>query len=156
MTVQDKQVVVMADDDEDDCLVARDAFEESGEEGIFVCVEDGQELMDYLARTDSRPALILLDLNMPRQDGRESLQKIKAMPPFEAIPVVVLTTSQEPRDKTFAREMGAEHFITKPATFGEWVEMMKRLGNHWLNGSSACRQKLENRDSGWHRDGERG
>lgn len=133
MKAQRKPVVVMADDDEDDCLVARDAFEESGEGGTFVCVEDGLELMAYLADSGYRPALILLDLNMPRQDGREALQKIKSTPTLETIPIVVLTTSREARDKVFAQEMGADHFITKPATFGEWVAMMQLLGNNWLN-----------------------
>ncbi len=140
MITQQTPVVVMADDDEDDCLVAKDAFAESGERGTLVCVEDGLKLMDYLAHAESRPALILLDLNMPRQDGRESLLKIKGIATFRSIPVVVLTTSQETRDEIFAREMGADQFLTKPATFGEWVKMMKLLGRHWLSGENTVRQ----------------
>lgn len=134
-------VVLMADDDEDDCLLARDAFEESKAPGAFHCVEDGIELLDYLSSSGRRgeknrtrlPALILLDLNMPRKDGRQALREIKSIPAFKNIPIVVLTTSREEKDIAFSRDMGADSFITKPATFGEWLEMMRSLAQSWLS-----------------------
>ena len=131
-------IVLMADDDEDDCTLAKDAFEESHVRGSFQCVEDGIELLDFLrgggeqAAQAGLPALILLDLNMPRKDGRQALREIKALPSLRNIPIVVLTTSREERDIVFSREMGAESFITKPAVFNEWVEIMKSLGEQWL------------------------
>jgi CheY-like chemotaxis protein len=125
-------VVVMADDDDDDCMLARDAFEESGGEGVFLCVENGLELMDFLSSSSSLPDLILLDLNMPRKDGRQALKEMKAIPAFQEIPVVVLTTSQEEKDIAYSHEMGANSFITKPATFGEWIKIMKSLKDNWL------------------------
>jgi len=94
----------MADDDDDDCLLAKDAFEMSGGLGAFICVEDGQKLMDYLLRSDPLPALILLDLNMPRKDGREVLKEIKAIPAFQRIAIVILTTSSEEDDVVFSRK----------------------------------------------------
>jgi CheY-like chemotaxis protein len=133
LKTREAPVVVMADDDDDDCLLARDAFEESGNQGIFLCLENGQELMDYLFGSDILPSLILLDLNMPKKDGRQALKEIKSNPAFQSIPIVVFTTSQEEQDILYAREMGADHFITKPPTFGEWVGVMKMLATHRLN-----------------------
>jgi CheY-like chemotaxis protein len=125
----------MADDDDDDCTLAREAFEESAIEGSFDCVEDGMELMDYLIRAGNHgegaksraPSLILLDLNMPKKDGRETLREIKAIPVLQDIPVVILTTSRDEKDVAFSLAHGARSFITKPATFAEWVEMMRSL-----------------------------
>jgi CheY-like chemotaxis protein len=106
-------------------------------EVAFACVEDGIDLMDYLAersRSESGalPDLILLDLNMPRKDGRKALVEIKSNPALQRIPIVILTTSEEQRDIAMTIEAGAESFITKPATFDEWVEIMKSLAEHWL------------------------
>ena len=137
MESKDQHSVLMADDDEEDCLLANEAFSESGLKATFSCVEDGMELMDYLferSRSDtiSLPDLILLDLNMPRKDGREALLEIKAEPALQHIPIVILTTSREEKDIAFAAKAGANTFITKPATFDEWVEIMKSLAEHWL------------------------
>jgi CheY-like chemotaxis protein len=137
---QEDLLIVMADDDDDDCLLARDAFEESKVPGVLHCVGDGVELLDFLSHAGKYkdehncpcPALILLDLNMPRKDGRQALREIKSTPAFQNIPVVVLTTSQEQKDLVFSREMGAESFITKPALFDAWIEMMKSLAENWL------------------------
>jgi CheY-like chemotaxis protein len=137
----------MADDDEDDCLLARDAFEQAHSNGTFLCVEDGEELMGYLlgslesgARGPQRlPGLILLDLNMPRKDGRQALKEIKSFPAFRDIPIVVLTTSHEEKDIVFSREMGADSFITKPVKFDHWVRMMTSLADKWLQErSNSC------------------
>jgi CheY-like chemotaxis protein len=125
-------LVLMADDDDDDCTLAKDAFREAGAGGAIHCVENGVELMDFLWRSDPVPALILLDLNMPVKDGREALREIKSTPAFRHIPVVVLTTSREKEDVAYSGEMGAHSFITKPNTFGEWVEIMKSFADQWL------------------------
>jgi CheY-like chemotaxis protein len=134
---EEKQVVLMVDDDAEDCMLATEAFEESGAEAAFTCVGDGMELMDYLlacfsSRKGCLPNLILLDLNMPRMDGRSALIGIKSEPAFQHIPVVVLTTSRDERDRVFSMESGAESFITKPSSFDEWVEIMKSLATAWL------------------------
>jgi CheY-like chemotaxis protein len=127
----------MADDDQEDCLLAAEAFAKSGAEASFSCVLDGIELMRHLgerARDDmgTLPSLILLDLNMPRKDGREALVEIKAKPALQHIPIIILTTSKEQKDIAFSMKAGAELFITKPATFDEWVEMIKSLEENWL------------------------
>ena len=127
----------MADDDEEDCILAREAFEESGALAAFSSVEDGIALMEYLfqhSRSESGrlPDLILLDLNMPRKDGREALLEIKAEPALQHIPIVILSTSTEEKDVVFSKKAGAKSFITKPATFEEWVRIMKSLSEIWL------------------------
>jgi CheY-like chemotaxis protein len=122
----------MADDDDDDCTLAKDAFRESGARGAIHCVQDGMKLMDFLARSDPVPALVLLDLNMPIKDGREVLREIKSTPAFRHIPVVVFTTSREKEDIAYSSELGAHSFITKPNTFGEWVGIMRSLADQWL------------------------
>jgi CheY-like chemotaxis protein len=132
MKAPDTAVVVMADDDDDDCLLARDAFKRSGSPGIFRCVEDGIKLLDYLSNCHYLPALLLLDLNMPQKDGRQTLREIKAIPRFQNIPVVVFTTSMEEKDSVFCHEMGANSFITKPTLFEDWVRIMRSLADEWL------------------------
>jgi len=134
LNTHDTPLVLIADDDDDDCTLAKDAFQKSGVNCAIHCVEDGIELMDYLSRTDPLPALILLDLNMPRKDGREALREIKAAPALQAIPIVILSTSQEKEDMAYANEMGAEAFFTKPADFGELVRIMKALADQWIEG----------------------
>ncbi len=134
---RDRRIVLMADDDEEDCMLATEAFGASGSRAAFSCVTDGIELMDYLShrsrgRQKELPALILLDLNMPRKDGREALMEIKSAPKLKRIPIVILTTSTEEKDKVFSIEAGAESFVTKPATFDEWIKIMKSLAKNWL------------------------
>jgi CheY-like chemotaxis protein len=138
MTEEIKPVVLMADDDEDDCFLAKEAFFETGAEVDFSCVIDGVELMTYLlehCRPEMRgfPRLILLDLNMPRKDGREALKEIKAEPALRDIPIVIFTTSREEKDIHFAKITGAELFITKPTAYEEWVNIMKSLIEQWLD-----------------------
>lgn len=132
--------ILMADDDEDDCMLAREALAESRLANDLHFVSDGEELMDYLYRrgkyaqesNSPRPGLILLDLNMPRKDGREALSEIKADPILRKIPVVVLTTSKAEEDIYRSYDLGANSFITKPVTFGSLVEVMKTLGKYWF------------------------
>ncbi|RMG74163.1 MAG: response regulator [Nitrospirae bacterium] len=130
----------MADDDEDDCLMAKEAFEEAHLANELRFVHDGKELMDYLGRkgkykdpqSSPRPGLILLDLNMPRMDGREALKRIKADPELRSIPVVILTTSKAEEDILSSYNLGANSFITKPVTFEGLVEVMKGLDKYWF------------------------
>lgn len=133
-------IILMADDDADDRMLARDALEESRVLNELRFVEDGEELMEYLTRKgkyanpeDSpRPGLILLDLNMPKKDGREALKEIKSDPNLRRIPVVIMTTSQAEEDIFRSYDFGASSFITKPVTFDRLVELMRTLGEYWV------------------------
>jgi len=133
--------LLMAEDDEEDRMLTRDALAESRLANDLRFVGDGEELMDYLrqrgkyARPASapRPGLILLDLNMPRKDGREALREIKADPELRAIPIIVLTTSKAEEDIMRSYDLGASSFITKPVTFEGLVEVMKALGRYWFH-----------------------
>jgi CheY-like chemotaxis protein len=138
MVAGGQKTVLMADDDAEDCMLATEAFAESGANGAFTCVEDGIELMGLLAErsrseASGLPDLILLDLNMPRKDGRTALVEIQSEPALRHIPIVILTTSEEEKDIALTMKAGAKSFITKPATFDEWVEMMKSLVKSWLS-----------------------
>jgi len=132
--------ILMADDDADDRLMTKEAFDESRLINDLRFVEDGVELMDYLKRqgkysdpaTSPRPGLILLDLNMPKKDGREALEEIKADPNLKNIRVVILTTSKAEEDIFRSYNLSATSYITKPVTFGGMVEMVKTLGKYWL------------------------
>lgn len=132
--------ILMADDDEDDCMLANEALAESRLANNLLFVRDGEELMDYLYRrgkyaqqsNSPRPGLILLDLNMPKKDGREALKEIKADPHLRSIPIVVLTTSKAEEDICRSYDLGANSFITKPVTFGSLVEVMKTIGKYWF------------------------
>ena len=132
--------ILMADDDEDDRLLTQDALQESRVRNNLYCVEDGVELLEYLKREGKyadpekspRPGLILLDLNMPRKDGREALKEIKANEELRNIPVVILTTSGQEEDKVKGYNVGAASYITKPVNFEGLVELMKALGKYWI------------------------
>lgn len=132
--------ILMADDDEDDRLLTQDALNESRVRNNLFCVEDGVELLEYLKREGKyadkslspRPSLILLDLNMPRKDGREALKEIKADPDLKNIPVVILTTSVQEEDMIKGYDLGAASYIAKPVNFEGLVELMKALGRYWI------------------------
>lgn len=133
-------VILMADDDPDDRLLAAEAFEEARLRNDLRFVEDGEELLEYLRRegeyrdpaTSPRPGLILLDLNMPRKDGREALEEIKSDPALRRIPVVVLTTSRSEADLLRSYDLGANSYITKPVTFARLVDIVRDLGRYWI------------------------
>jgi two-component system response regulator len=133
-------VILMADDDADDRMLTKDALAESRVLNDLRFVEDGEELLDYLkgrgAYTDReqspRPGLILLDLNMPKKDGREALKEIKADPELRRIPIVVMTTSKAEEDVYRSYDLGASSFITKPVTFDRLVELMRTMGQYWV------------------------
>ncbi len=132
--------ILMADDDPDDCMLAKEALEENRLANGLRFVGDGEELMDYLYQRGNykepvaapRPGMILLDLNMPRMDGREALKEIKADPDLRRIPVVILTTSKAEEDILRTYDLGASSFITKPVTFESLVEVMKALAKYWF------------------------
>jgi CheY-like chemotaxis protein len=133
-------VILLADDDEEDRMLACDALAESRLSNEISCVTDGEDLMDYLHRRGPyappaeapRPSLILLDLNMPKKDGREALREIKSDPELRQISVVVLTTSKAEEDIYSSYDSGASSFISKPVTFEGLVEVMKGLGRYWF------------------------
>jgi CheY-like chemotaxis protein len=132
--------ILYADDDPEDRMLVMDAWKESRVANDLHVVEDGEQLMDYLYRrngytslTDSPfPGMILLDLNMPRKDGREALKEIKADPTLRRIPIVVLTTSQAEEDIFRAYDLGVNSFIVKPVTFKSLVDVTQILGQYWL------------------------
>ncbi len=132
--------ILYADDDPEDRMLVMDAWKESRVGNDLHVVEDGEQLMDYLYRrngyaalTDSPfPGMILLDLNMPKKDGREALKEIKADSTLRRIPIVVLTTSQAEEDIFRAYDLGVNSFIVKPVTFKSLVDVTKILGKYWL------------------------
>ncbi len=141
MTAQGTPITILvADADPDDRLLTRDALVESrlANDIHFVC--DGEELMDYLLRRGAYaalagrplPGMILLDLNMPRKDGREALHEIKAHPALSLIPVVILTTSKCEEDMLRSYNLGVNYYLTKPVLFEGLVQTLKILGRYWL------------------------
>jgi CheY-like chemotaxis protein len=133
--------ILLADDDAEDRELARDALQHSHLANEMRFAVDGQDLMDYLRRegkyTDPavdapRPGIILLDLNMPKKDGREALAEIKQDPDLRRIPVVVLTTSKDEEDVVKTYELGVSSFITKPVTFAGLVEAMRTWTRYWF------------------------
>jgi CheY-like chemotaxis protein len=132
--------ILLADDDPDDRQLTHDAFMENRLANEFHAVEDGEELMDFLHRRgkyeslqgEPLPGLILLDLNMPRKDGREALKEIKADPELRRIPIVVLTTSKAEEDIARTYDLGVNSYVTKPVTFKSLVELIKVLGRYWF------------------------
>jgi CheY-like chemotaxis protein len=132
---EDKKVILVADDDADDCLLIGDVLKDIGLKCEVRFVSDGIELMECLENCERQeaqirsplPDLIVLDLNMPRKGGREVLKEISVHPRFKTVPIVVLTTSEEPRDIALCSSLGAKLFITKPSLYNEWLERFESL-----------------------------
>lgn len=133
-------VILIADDDADDRQLTRDALSESRVINNLHEVADGEQLMDYLFRrgefadpdVSPRPGLILLDLSMPKKDGREALAEIKSDPELRQIPVVVMTTSSAEEDVCRSYDLGASSYVTKPVSFAALVEVMKGIARYWF------------------------
>jgi CheY-like chemotaxis protein len=133
-------IILMADDDDDDRMMAREALSEARCINDFRTVTNGEELLDYLNHrgkfsdpaSSPIPGLIILDLNMPKKDGREALREIKADPKLRRIPIVVLTTSKAEEDVLRTYNLGVNSFIIKPVTFEQLVETMKSLAIYWF------------------------
>ena len=131
--------ILMADDDDDDRRLTREALLEGRLANDLRFVENGEELMEYLRRQGKfagtevpRPGLILLDLNMPRKDGRTVLKEIKSDPELRQIPVVVLTTSQADEDIYKSYDLGVNSYIVKPVTFDALVDILQTLEKYWF------------------------
>ena len=137
---KDCLTVLVADDDEDDRDFIKKAWTKSRAASHLRFVEDGEELLEYLKQAGRysnpasapQPAVILLDLNMPRKDGRAALREIKANPELRHIPVIILTTSKAEEDICRSYDLGANSFITKPVTFGALVDVLQVLGRYWI------------------------
>ena len=135
-----KVVLVMVDDDEDDCILVEAALKESSLNCTFRCARDGLEIMDYLRRkgryadpeSAPSPDLILLDLNMPRMNGREVLEQLKTDQVFRSIPVIILTTSKDAEDIKICYDLGANSYVTKQPTFDGLLSMIGTLMDYWL------------------------
>ena len=135
----DPITILMADDDADDQLLAKEALAEARLANELCFVKDGEDLMDYLHNRGEyaehpapRPGLILLDLNMPKKDGRQALKEIKEDAELRRIPIVVLTTSAAEEDILRTYDLGVNSYITKPVTFEGLVEVMKSLSKYWF------------------------
>lgn len=132
--------ILIAEDDEDDYSLTLEALKEAGVDNEVHWVKDGDEVIEYLtSRTGESngvsrelPGLILLDLNMPKKDGREALMEIKSNPKFRSIPVIVMTTSSADSDIAKSYDLGVNSFIQKPVRFSELVEMAKVLFSYWI------------------------
>lgn len=132
--------ILMADDDADDRALTKEALEEGRLMNAIRFVEHGEELLEYLKRTGRyappadapRPGLILLDLNMPRKDGRTVLKEIKSDPDLRTIPVVVLTTSKADEDVYRSYDLGVNSYIVKPVTFEALVDILQTLEKYWF------------------------
>lgn len=137
--VRDPIVILMADDDDDDFVLTEKALKESKLLNTLIRVRDGEELMEYLkgegqyegAKT-LRPGVILLDLNMPKKDGREALKDIKSDEKLKDIPIVIFTTSKAEEDIFRSYQLGVNSFITKPVTFDNLIAVMQTLGKYWF------------------------
>ena len=132
--------ILIADDDSDDREMIKEALFINRLSNDLRFVQDGEELMDYLLRkgkystveSSPRPGLILLDLNMPKKDGREALNEIKNLPGLRSIPVVILTTSKTEEDIYRTYDLGVNSFITKPVKFDALVNIVSGLGKYWF------------------------
>jgi CheY-like chemotaxis protein len=133
-------VILMADDDEDDILLTQKALRKGKLLNHLYSVRNGEELLDYLLHRGAyadpekapRPGVILLDLNMPKKDGREALREIKEHEDLRDIPIIVFTTSKAEEDIYRSYRLGVNSFITKPVTFGKLIEVMQMLGKYWF------------------------
>ncbi|MDA0798141.1 MAG: response regulator [Chloroflexi bacterium] len=132
--------ILMADDDEEDCMLAQDSLTEAKLANELHVVSDGEELLQYLRNEGRfgdiaryrRPGLILLDLNMPKVEGRQALAEIRADDRLKDIPVIVMTTSQAEEDVIRSYATGANSYITKPVSFEGLVEVMQSLERYWF------------------------
>lgn len=140
MRLNARKIILIADDDADDRLMIKDAFNENENSPELLFVEDGEELMHYLKRKGKYsendvypvPQLIILDLNMPKKDGREALREIKSNSALKHIPVIVLSTSNVTEDVVKCYEDGCNCFLTKPMTFNELVELTRSFNQYWM------------------------
>jgi len=132
--------ILLADDDEEDRMLTEEAMEETDLKCQLQFVEDGEQAMEYLLNEGAfknktkfpLPHLILLDLNMPKKDGREVLAELKQHPTLKSIPVIALTTSSSPEDIALMYGLGVNSYITKPVSFSDMVKTINSLKQFWF------------------------
>ena len=134
-----KFYILIAEDDPDDRFLLKTAFEESGYPNVLRFVENGVELLQHLKEVteqkpkDDLPGFILLDLNMPKKDGREVLREIKEHNIFKKIPVIIFTTTKNENEIIKCYELGANSYVVKPLVFDELVKIIDGLYTYWFN-----------------------
>ncbi len=141
MTDIKEAIILMAEDDDDDYLLTKDALQEGRILNKLYRVKNGEELMDYLLHQGNYanvgdapvPSIILLDLNMPRKDGREALREIKSNPLLRRIPIVILTTSKSEEDILQSYELGVNSYIRKPVTYDRLLDIVNKVTEYWLH-----------------------
>ena len=140
MKANNDSFILIAEDDADDRMLILEAFEENQVKWTLQFVEDGAELLDFLQKkgkyqgnTSDTPELILLDINMPRKDGKQALEEIKNCPAMKHIPVIIFTTSNRPDDIEQTYKLGANSFIIKPSSYTGFMEIFKILNEYWVN-----------------------
>lgn len=133
--MKQKHYILIVDDDADDREIIRDAFINAIEEQEYVFIENGDKLLEYLEQNTKQnvPSLIMLDLNMPGKDGRDTLKELKTDSRYHHIPTIVFTTSSSTRDRQMVYDLGANCFITKPDTFNKLIEMTTSISRLWLH-----------------------
>lgn len=126
--------ILIVDDDADDRDIIKDAFAATNKDQEYTFLENGDKLMEYLEYNAEMflPSLILLDLNMPGKDGRETLKEIKSDLRFKNIPTIIFTTSASHRDRSSSYDLGANCFVTKPDTFNKLIELASCISKLWL------------------------
>lgn len=136
----DKLFILIAEDDADDRFLFKTAFEEKGYEDDIEFVENGIELLKFLYNIEQKkpgerqyPSFILLDLNMPKKDGREVLKEIKQHPEFKKIPVVVFTTTNSENEIRRCYELGANTYVVKPVSFDSLLKVVEEIRKYWQN-----------------------
>jgi CheY-like chemotaxis protein len=134
------QHILLADDNPYDVELALEALKEFNLENRVVVVNDGVEALEYLrcegkftGRTTGQPAVLLLDIKMPRMDGIQVLEAIRSEPNLKLLPVVMLTSSREEKDMTRSYELGTNAYVVKPVGFQEFVEVVNHIGLFWAN-----------------------
>ena len=129
MHVKPQKFVLYADDDTDDKDWVREACAVVDTSLSLVFVENGRQVLDYLVKTtpETQPALIVLDLNMPELDGRQTLKRLKSHPQYQGIPVAIVTTSTNKIDREVCRQLGASLFLTKPDSHSKWQEIIRHF-----------------------------
>jgi CheY-like chemotaxis protein len=136
-TNDSKSCILIADDDDDDQMMMTAAFSDTGYKGQINTVANGEQVLEYLHKrgeysTAVTPRLIMLDLNMPKKDGREVLRELRKHPKLSVIPVIVYSTSNNPDDVIFCYEMGANSFIAKPSSYDELKRIAEMVQKYWL------------------------